>query len=914
MTPAMTLNSKKPQIQKTHRFRIPICGFSESAVLLSFLFAALLHAAEPSAVVNEQHRSLLKTYCVKCHGVEKQKGKLRIDDLPFSITDIQTAERWQKVLNAMNSGEMPPEDEKQPERAAKADLLDDLSNAMVAARRNLGDQNGVITMRRLNRREYKNTLRELLGVDVSVSELPGDSGNGGFDTVGSNLFMSANQFEQYQALGREALEEAFARMEAAAITKKLRYECEESTAEIAAIRKGKAEAKENAMRWAKAVEEAAARPENAALVAQIRKASKDDKIFRRSWAKIPGAPSPVKFGFFTDETPADKANRALNANLAYSGLYLEQPALDKGGYLAIHGGDDLKSFFSLMIPFDWPVGDYMVRFRVAATEKATPERRFIEFGVNPRHGQIEHTFEITGTMAAPQTIEVPFLLTRRHSDRTDRTLFIREKGTDDDINQKRRRYAEGAKLNGIGPEFVLWVDWMEIERIPNSGKPLPPALAALGIPLDDKSKPPTAEEMCAALKRFSIEAFRGSAPDGEYLGRLAALYAARRKAGDKHSLALKDTLAVVLASPMFLYLAEPSADEKRRLLTSLELASRLSYFIWGAPPDATLRALVANDQLQQPAVLAAQTARLLDDPRSDGFVNAFVYQWLGLDRLDFFQINRDLHPRMDNSTKLEARDEVYETFRHVLRTNGSLRDLLKSDYAVINSVLVQFYGIEGVSGDAFRKVALPKNSPRGGLLGMAAVHIMGGNGEVTNPVERGAWVLRKLLNDPPPPAPANVPAITRLAGKVLTTRERMLAHQEDAQCASCHRRIDPIGFGLENFDAVGLWRTEDSYQVRDEQGKPVPGKKKTWTIEPAAAFHKGPAFQDYFELREHIAARADAFARGFTLALIEYALGRPIGFRDEPLISDILRTAGGKDLAMREFIQALVGSREFRTK
>ena len=313
-------------------------------------------------------------------------------------------------------------------------------------------------------------------------------------------------------------------------------------------------------------------------------------------------------------------------------------------------------------------------------------------------------------------------------------------------------------------------------------------------------------------------------------------------------------------------------------------------------------------------MLAAQTARLLDDPRSDGLVNAFVYQWLGLDRLDFFQVNRDLHPRMDNSTKLEARHEVYETFRYVLQSNATLRDLLKPNYAVLNAQLASYYGIPGVSGDAFRPVPMPKDSPRGGLLGMAAIHLMGGNGERTSPVERGAWVLRKILNDPPPPAPANVPAITRLAGKVLTTRERLLAHQEDAQCASCHRKIDPIGLGLENFDAVGQWRAKDSYQLTDAKGKPDAKTKKTWAIETAAAFHKGPAFTDYFGLRDVIASKSDAFARGFSEALIEYALGRPIGFRDEPLIADMLRQAGAKDFALREFIHALVGSKEFHTK
>lgn len=881
-----------------------------------FLVAASSHAAPepPRATMDARHKPLLATYCAKCHDEKTQKGKFRVDDLPYAITDVQSADRWQKVLNALNAGEMPPEDAKQPAPGAKADLLDDLSNAMVAARKSLGDQNGVITMRRLNRREYQNTLRELLGVEINVGALPADGGSGGFDTAGSNLFMSANQFEQYQALGREALNEAFDRVAVAGVAQKLRYECEESTPEIAALLKKKAEAKEKAAQWVKAVEEAAARPENAAVVAEIRKGAKDEALFRRSWTKIQGAPSPEKFGFVTDETPADKANRALNTNLAYMEFYLKQPALAKGAYLAIHGGDDLKSFLSVIVPYGWPVGHYTVRARVAATDRATPGRRFLEFGVNPRHGQVESTHEVTGTMEAPQVIEIPFLLTRAHSERADRTLFIREKGTDDDIFQKRRRFNEGVKLNGAGPEFVLWVDWLEIERVPEAHQPMAPGIAALQIPLDDKSKPPGIESVRTALERFATEAFRGNAPGTEYVNRLAGLYESLRKDGAKHSAALKDVMSVVLASPMFLYLSEPAADGKRRPLTGDELAVRLSYFLWSAPPDSTLRDLAKCGQLATPSVLAAQVNRLLDDPRSDAFVRAFTYQWLGMERLDFFQINGEIFQRFDKSTQLAAKNEVYETIAHLLRQNGSLRDLLKADYVVINSVLAQYYGIPGVQGDAYRKVSLPPGSPRGGLLGMAAVHVMGGNGERTSPVERGAWVLRKLLHSPPPPAPANVPAITRLADKVLTTRERLLAHQEDAQCASCHRKIDPIGLGLENFDAAGQWRTEDSYTLTDAKGKPLPKTKKTWAIEAAAALHKGPAFQDYFGLRDLIAARSDSFARGFAEALTEYGLGRELGFRDGPLLAELMNTASAKQFAMREFIHTLVRSKEFHTK
>ena len=894
--------------------------------LIALLFSSVAFARAADSVsgaaMNTKHKALLQDFCVKCHGSEKQKGKFRVDDLPFTITDIETAEKWQKVLNQMNSGEMPPEDEKQPPNAAKTDLLDDLANVMVAARRSLSDQNGVITMRRLNRREYKNTLRELLGVEINVSELTGDTGAGGFDTMGSNLFMSGNQFEQYRALGREALEEAFEWQAAAGEEEKFRVEMEDTLKVITKNCDDLLDAQQRAERWVQAVNAAANQPENAAIVAALRKESKDEAVFRRSWARIIGAPAPEEFGFKTVENNADKANGALSYatkagagyHKPYYAYYLAQPHLDTGAYLTISGSLTLPNDnLTLDLPPKWPVGDYVVRIRVAATDNAPPDRRFFEFGIQPRNGQVMSTHQVTGTFDKPQVIEIPLTITRAHKDAGNRRLFVREKGNDH-FTQTRAKFSAGKAKTGIGPEVAVWVDWMEIERVPNSVKPKPPGIAALDIALDDKASPPAPEKLRAVLSDFAKAAFRGATPTDGYLDRLLGIYDTRRQAGDKHSAALKGMLSLVLSSPRFLYLAEPATDEKRRPLTPQELATRLSYFLWGAPPDATLQNLAQHGELAKPAVLAAQTTRLLDDPRSVDFIEPFVYQWLGMDRLDFFEINRKLHPRFDNSVKLAARNEVFETFAFLLRKNASLRELLKSDHVVINSVLADYYRIDGVTGDAFQSVALLKNSPRGGLLGMAAVQLMGGNGERSNPVERGAWVLRKLLNDPPPPAPANVPQIARLAGKVLTTRERLQAHQEAAQCAGCHRKIDPIGFGLENFDAVGAWRTADSYQVMDDTGKPVQGASKTWQIDASATLHKGPQFADYFALRDIIANKSDAFAKGFSTVLIEYALGRPAGFRDEPLIAAMLQRADKKDLAMREFIHALVGSGEFQTK
>jgi hypothetical protein len=884
------------------------------------LLAAEAPSAPPRAEMHDRHRAFLEDHCKQCHGPEKQKGKFRVDDLPFAIEDLQNAERWQKILNSLNSGEMPPEEEQQPDRTRKADFLEELAHVMVVARRNLSDQKGAIVLRRLNRREFRNTLRELLGADINVSELPSDTGTGSFDTVGSNLFISANQIEQYQSLAKEALTEAAAWIAARGVEKKLHYEAETTTAAVKKFVEYQIDARERAKAWVKAVDEAAAHPDNQEIVAAIRKDSKNDAIFRRSWEKIPGAPNPRTFGFDKKgENDADLANDSLSASwLSYHQYYLQQPAVERGAYLGVqtrHPSELNINYIELLVPFDWPVGNYTVRVRAAATDDSPPERRFIDFGIHARTGKVMATRHITGTMENPQVIEFPLTLTRGNQDRFNRSIFIREKASWDTNEEGGRKRSLAVKRNGIGPELALWVDWIEIERVPDSAdKPLPPGLAALGLALSDNAPHPSPEKLRASLANFAREAFRGAEAPADYLDRLVSLYKTREKAGDKPMAALCETLSVILSSPMFLYLAEPSPEETRRDLSGSELATRLSYFLWGAPPDGILRALGSSGELSDPSVLAQQTKRLLDDPRSGDFVRGFVHQWLGMDRADFFEINLALYPAFDTATKVAAKAEVYETFKALLADNASLAHLLKSDYAVVNRVLAQYYGLGFPAGDGFEKVKLPADSPRGGLLGMAAIHFMGSNGERTSAVERGAWVLRKILNDPPPPAPANVPAITRLAGKSLSTRERLLAHQEDPQCTSCHRKIDPIGFGLENFDAAGQWRTEDSFTATDANGKPDPKTLKTWTIEAAAAFHRGPSFQNFFELRERIFDRSDAFARGFSAALVEYALGRPAGFTDETLIAQMVSHARSQNLAIRDFLNSLVQSREFRTK
>ncbi len=890
------------------------------------LFAAAVPGARsadaPAVAMPERHRAFLEKNCLGCHGPDKQKGKFRVDELTLAIADLPTAERWQKVLNALNSGDMPPEDETQPAPDTKADFLDDLSHAMVAARKRLGDQKGIITLRRLNRREYRNTLRELLGVDVDVSSLPSDAGGPGFDTVGANLFLTGHQFENYEALAQEALEDAFNARAVASLAKKFRYEAELIRPVFIKRNHDSLDAMERANRWIKAVDDAAVNPENAALVAELRKIAATDDALRYHWKKIPGAPSPMAFGFnqTAEVNPATVyLFRDRTGFIRYDEYYLRLPYLEQGSYLTVttgYGGTGFAAVQGLSIPRDFPPGDYLVRIRAGAAPGTANERRFLEFGLKGFAGAgtpALSTHHLSGTIEAPEVIEIPFTLTRQSADRNHRNLFIRERGTLDG-DKVQRQFQSAVERNGFGPEVAIWIDWIEIERIPAAPDAIAPGLRALDLPLDNRATEVPKEKLRSALAAFATEAYRGiPAPDG-LVDRLLRIYESRRGTGGTHREALKQVLAAVLSSPRFLYRAEPDPDGTHRRLDGLELATRLSYFLWGSPPDGRLRELAAQGKLHQPDELATQTDWLLDEPRASHFVRPFLTQWLALDRLDLFQFNRKLYPKFDEAVKSSARQEVYETFAGLLRENRRLGELLRTDTVVINAVLADYYGIQGVAGDAFRKVALPADSPRGGLLGMAAIMAMGGNGQQTNPVERGAWVLRKLLNEPPPPAPANVPEIARLGAKLLTTRERLRAHQEDPQCTNCHRKIDPIGFGLENFDAVGQWRTADSYEARDESGAPVPHAKKTWTIEAGGVLHKGPAFKDYFELRALIAAKEENFARGFASALVEYALGRPCVFSDEPLIENIVTQARTKSFATREFVHALIRSNEFQSK
>jgi len=859
--------------------------------LYLLLVVTSVAAETPRAVIPTNHSTFLDKFCLDCHDSATEKGGIDLESLSFNLDTIAAAETWQKVLNTLNSGEMPPEKEPQPSFEEKASLLDDLSTQLVTARKLLSDSGGVITMRRLNRREYQNTIRELLGVEIDAKSLPPDTSSHGFDTDGSSLFFSSDQFEQYLALARKALDAAIV-TGSQPETKTVRIEAEEEA--------------------------------NRRIRGVFRGYQKQGYTAWKRWQASNGKPT-TDFGF-----PDDK-------ELEFRKLVWDREGPDFADYLSRE--ENLTGAFltvsnpnpqvGLAIPDEAPAGRYRIRARIAYNRAAKPDssQTFVEIGF--RGDDIEGAInlidciKVNAPMNNPEIIETEIVLppltrpltvdvgaqTKKAVTLGERVIAFRQRQPN---NREAARYHRLQSVNetGFNREPTLWIDWMEWEG----------PLVETWPPASHQTiffKGPEAEKTDAyareILARFAALAFRIRQPEPAFLDRLLAFHQAEVKAGQPFEQAIKKPISILLASPSFLYLSEPVADRgaERAQLAPAELAVRLSYFLWSAPPDPELLAAAEIGELDTPAGLQKQVNRLLADERASEFVSGFAHQWLHMERLDFFQFNHRLYPKFDDSVKLAARQEVYQTLLHSIRNDRPLAELLSADTVIINELLADFYGIPGVRGPKFREVNVPSDLPRGGLLGMAAVLAMGSDGERSSPVERGTWVLRKLLHNPPPPAPPNVPQLSRHAGKLLPARELLQAHMEEAQCAQCHRKIDPIGFALEHFDAVGQWReteyTEIAANNRVKQSKKHP-------IDDSGTLPDGTKFDGFFELRDAIATRQEAFARGFVEHLIAYALGRPYGFTDQDLADTLLDQGSKQKATPRAYIHALVQSEAFRSK
>ncbi len=411
------------------------------------------------------------------------------------------------------------------------------------------------------------------------------------------------------------------------------------------------------------------------------------------------------------------------------------------------------------------------------------------------------------------------------------------------------------------------------------------------------------ESLCARdiIRGLATRAFRGPVGTKDFI-RLMRFYEEGRTGGRNFEAGIGSAVEAILASPQFLFKLEPTAAPLRAgqvyRLGDFELASRLSFFLWGAGPDAELLTVADQGRLSAPGVLAKQTRRMLADPRAEALATRFGSQWLRLQDLDKVFPDPIQFPYYDNTLMSALRRETELFFESLVREDRSVLDLISADYTFVNERLAKHYGIPNVTGDAFRRVPLPEY--RRGILGHGSVLTLTSNSDRTSPVQRGKWVMEVLLGTPPPPPPPNVPALDATkassGGKLLTVRQRMEEHRANPACNSCHRVIDPLGLALENFDATGKWRINDG----------------EFAVDPAGVLYDGAKMDGPAGLRAALVKHKDVFLLSFTESLMTYALGRRVEPQDMPTVRRIIRGAARNEYRVSSFLQGVIDSAPFR--
>ena len=449
----------------------------------------------------------------------------------------------------------------------------------------------------------------------------------------------------------------------------------------------------------------------------------------------------------------------------------------------------------------------------------------------------------------------------------------------------------------------LIVDWMEwegpiIDSVPTLAQRelLPKNSGDMG-------------EARAVLKRFAERAFRRPVKAGE-VDRFVKLVEGEVKSGEKFEAALKTGLVAILCAKDFFYLVEgddaPVSADKARV-TDWELASRLSYFLWSTMPDAALMDAAANGTLHRPEVLRAQVARMLKDENIGRFSEAFARQWLQLRRVGMFPPDKKLYPTYDDYLQKSMVRESTAYFHEVLVKNLTLREFLDSDWTMMNARLAEHYQMPGITENRFERIVLKPEDHRGGLLTQAAVLALTSDGTRHRPVHRGKWVLESIIGKPPPPPPANVKPIesTPATQPKATLRMKLDAHKSDTNCAACHRKIDPLGFAFDNYDAIGRWRTEEA--VTDGAGENP-------KVDASGELIDGRKFTDAAELKKLLLADLDKFNAAFAEKLAIYALRRAMTIDDRPALASLARQGKAADYHLAPIIEALVLSDLFQKR
>ncbi|MDP7012309.1 MAG: DUF1592 domain-containing protein [Verrucomicrobiota bacterium] len=797
----------------------------------------------------ELPRAFLKQYCFKCHGPDKQKAKRRYDQLPATISTLDELELWQEILDQLNLAEMPPEDERQPAKPRLLEAIRSITQSIAAARPRFAPQARHTPLRRMNSWEYRQTIGDLLGLNVEAwnpaENFPPEVKVNGFDNNGAGLITSGLLLDHYLSAAAQAIERS---------------------THFGPQPEIKAYAQKSPFYF------------------NGKKANELPKLFQ------------VDRFRFVPETPyTDLYGRhyrggrigfrpLVNQGVAQSGLYkvrVRAAALDRthdyGKTI-----DDFRNGDPLLLEISavdrrgsvTSTGNVSRERSLAMVELINEEPQWFEWDVYMEKGYEPEVRFRNGTTATKRMVR---LLTTKAADKPEFKPFVGMK--------PGMEKAHGVLKAYRGPKLRVW----EIQISGPFVKEWPPSGHQLmygSLKPEDLNR----DNMRERLRIFAAKAFRRPLRPGE-LSPIESMVYRKLGEGMKPLKALQLGFQTILCSPSFLFL-----DEGEGKLSEHALAARLSYFLWSSAPDVQLLKLARQNKLKASATLREQVNRMLQDQRSNRFVQNFTRVWLNLDNIGETPPSKDFTVYYRDNLEAAMRNETQDFFKHVLERNLPPSEFLEANYSFLNRELALHYGIEGIKGNHMRQVSI-KGTPRGGLLGQGAFLTASANGVDTSPVVRGIYVMEKLLGYSPPRPPPDVPEIEPDIRGAKTIREQLAKHREIATCAECHRKIDPLGFALENFDAIGRWR--------DQYGKGMP-------VNPAGKLPSGKAFASADEFKNLMAQKHDQFIRCLTQKLLTYATGREQAPTDRPAIDSILREMKKDNKGLRDLIQLIVLSKVFR--
>ena len=809
-----------------------------------------------------------KAHCVDCHLGDEPEGEFSIArrnlGTDFGVTLHR--QRWLEVLNVLGESSMPPEDRPHPAANDVAAVVAWISENVAAAE--LAARTSSPVLRRLNRTEYRNTIRDLVGIDFDVSGFPQDPPAGGFDNNGGALTLSPLQLELTLDAAEEILDRAIVEGEQPE-TVRWRFDpVEGSGGDRVRMR---IDDRNNP------IVNGGNNPHQGEWV-MIHHASWDKTINARDF-RLPAAGEYLIRVRLAGRTPSrDDVVATAESILAERRDEQDAKDADRARHHAEQFERDLDHFRS----------DRMYDY-------GPPRAKLVlQLGSQPR---TVAEFDVEGTIDEPQIIEQRVRCTTESVGITLEYAYDIPAVLENFWMQRRDTFAR--------PELL--VDWIEIEGpIHESWPPASHTKLLFASPLRERNDTAYARQV---LERFMTEAFRRPL-DPQEVRRLLPLYESARTQGASFEEAIRQPLAAVLANPHFLYMVEPAGDDDvPRSLSPHELATRLSYFLWSSQPDQLLRHAADAGELTDPSRLAVHVERMLADPKADQLVENFAGQWLRLREVGANPPATDLFPRYDRHLEISLPQESKAYFQAFLEQDLDVRQMLASDFVTVNERLARFYGIPGVHGDAFRSVNVPDGVQRGGLMTQAAMLTITSNGTRTSPVKRGTWVLRTLLGDEPGLPVANageiapeVPGIDK-----ATVRQRLEAHRAIASCARCHAKIDPLGFALENYDASGEWRLQEGFGYKGRIGEHDP------VIDASGTLPDGTQINGVAGLQEALLARGDDFLETLARAMLTYALGRELGLADEAAVKRIVATTAAGGSTLRALIHAIAASKPFQT-